>query len=141
MILKKVTSVLLKKITIVLTNLQHLPTSASFHQDTILHIQVAHQWQVRSMHSLIRVWFLNPFQLTNSQCGAYNQQKYKYQCCFYVDCILQILFSSYRISLSFNQSSATNIRSISISSPRHFHFVLYCFIDFSCPCICPYQSS
>ena len=103
MILKKVTSVLLKKITIVLTNLQHLPTSASFHQDTILHIQVAHQWQVRSMHSLIRVWFLNPFQLTNSQCGAYNQQKYKYQCCFYVDCILQILFSSYRISLSFNQ--------------------------------------
>ena len=23
----------------------------------------------------------------------------------------------------------------------HFYFVLYCFIDFSCPCICPYQSS
>ena len=141
MILKKVTSVLLKKITIVLTNLLHLPTSASFHQDTILHIQVAHQWQVRSMHSLIRVWFLNPFQLPNSQCGAYNQQKYKYQCCFYVDCIMQILFSSYRISLSFNQSFVTKIRSISISSPCHFYFVLYCFIDFSCPCICPYQSS
>ena len=141
MILKKVTSVLLKKITIVLTNLLHLPTSASFHQDTILHIQVAHQWQVRSMHSLIRVWFLNPFRFTNSQCGAYNQQKYKHRCCFCVDCILQILFSSYRISLSFNQSFVTKIRSISISSPCHFYFVLYCFIDFSCPCICPYQSS
>ena len=22
-----------------------------------------------------------------------------------------------------------------------FNFVLYCFIGFSCPCICPYQSS
>ena len=130
-----------EKITIVLMNLLHLPISALFHQDIILHIQAVYQWQVRSMHSLIRVWFLNPFRLTNSQCGAYNQQKYKYQCCFCVDCILQILFSSYRISLSFNQSFVTKIRSISISSPCHFYFVLYCFIDFSCPCICPYQSS
>ena len=40
-----------------------------------------------------------------------------------------------------NQSFVTKIRSISISSPCHFYFVLYCFIDFSCPCICPYQSS
>ena len=130
-----------EKITIVLMNLLHLPISALFHQDIILHIQAVYQWQVRSMHSLIRVWFLNPFRLLNSQCGAYNQQKYKYQCCFCVDCILQILFSSYRISLSFNQSFVTKIRSISISSPCHFYFVLYCFIDFSCPCICPYQSS
>lgn len=122
-------------------NLLHLPISALFHQDIILHIQAVYQWQMRSMHSLIRVWFLNPFRLLNSQCGAYNQQKYKYQCCFCVDCILQILFSSYRISLSFNQSFVTKIRSISISSPCHFYFVLYCFIDFSCPCICPYQSS
>ena len=37
---------------------------------------------------------------------------------------LQILFSSYRISLSFNQSFVTKIRSISISSPCHFYFVL-----------------
>ena len=130
-----------EKITIVLMNLLHLPISALFHQDIILHIQAVYQWQVRSMHSLIRVWFLNPFRFPNSQCGAYNQQKYKYQCCFCVDCILQILFSSYRISLSFNQSFVTKIRSISISSPCHFYFVLYCFIDFSCPCICPYQSS
>lgn len=130
-----------EKITIVLMNLLHLPISALFHQDIILHIQAVYQWQMRSMHSLIRVWFLNPFRLLNSQCGAYNQQKYKYQCCFCVDCILQILFSSYRISLSFNQSFVTKIRSISISSPCHFYFVLYCFIDFSCPCICPYQSS
>ncbi len=50
------------------------------------------------------------------------------QYCFCVDCILQISFSSYPISLSFNQSSDTKIRSISISSPCHFYFVLYCFI-------------
>ena len=130
-----------EKITIVLMNLLHLPISALFHQDIILHIQAVYQWQVRSMHSLIRVWFLNHFRLPNSQCGAYNQQKYKYQCCFCVDCILQILFSSYRISLSFNQSFVTKIRCISISSPCHFYFVLYCFIDFSCPYICLYQSS
>ena len=130
-----------EKITIVLMNLLHLPISALFHQDIILHIQAVYQWQVRSMHSLIRVWFLNPFRLPNSQCGAYNQQKYKYQCCLCVDFIMQILFSSYRISLSYNQSFVTIIRSISISSPCHFYFVLYCFIDFSCPCICPYQSS
>ena len=130
-----------EKITIVLMNLLHLPISALFHQDIILHIQAVYQWQMRSMHSLIWVWFLNPFRLPNSQCGAYNQQKYKYLCCFCVDCIMQILFSSYRISLSFNQSFVTKIRSISISSPCHFYFVLYCFIDFSCPCICPYQSS
>ena len=75
------------------------------------------------------------------KCGAYSQQKYKHQYCCVVGCILQISFSSYRISLSFNQSFVINIRSISISSPSHFYFVLYCFIDFSCPCICPYESS
>ena len=105
-------------------NLPHLPTSAYSHPDIIVHIQAVHQWQVHLMHSLIRVWFLNPSQLTNSQCGAYSPHWYKHQCCFCVDYILQILFSSYRISLSFNQSSVTKIRSISISSPCHFHFVL-----------------
>ena len=40
----------------------------------------------------------------------------------------KLLFSSYLISLSFNQLFATKIRSISISSPCHFYFVLYCFI-------------
>ena len=58
-----------------------------------------------------------------------------------------------------NQSSFIKIRSISISSPCRFYFVLYCFIGFSwsplplrsaqsrgpldllCPCFCPYQSS
>ena len=50
-----------EKITIVLMNLLHLPISALFHQDIILHIQAVYQWQMRSMHSLIRVWFLNPF--------------------------------------------------------------------------------
>ena len=36
----------------VLMNLLHLPISALFHQDIILHIQAVYQWQVRSMHSL-----------------------------------------------------------------------------------------
>ena len=125
----------------------------------IVKIAEAHQLQVRSMHSLIRVWFLNSFLPPNNQCGAYILHWYIHQYCFCVDYILQILFSSYLISLSFNQSSVTKIRSISISSPCHFYFVLYCFIDFSwsplplrsaqsrgppdllCPCICPYQSS
>ena len=82
-----------------LMSLPHLPTSANFHQDIILHIQEDHQWRVRLMHSLILMWFLSPFQLPNSQCGAYNQQRYKHQCCFVRDCILQILFSSYLISI------------------------------------------
>ena len=112
-------------------NLLHLLTSANFHQDIILHIQEDHQWRVRLMHSLILVWFLSPFQLPNSQCGAYSQQRYKHQYCCAWDCILQILFSSYQISLSLNQSFVAKIRSISISSPCHFYFVLYCFIEFS----------
>ena len=112
----------------------HPPIFASFHQDIILHIQVVHQWQVRLMNRLIRVWFLNPSQLPNSQYGAYSQHWYIHQCCCVVDCILQILFSSYHISLSSNQSFVTKIRSILISSPCRFHFVLYCFIGFCFPC-------
>ena len=111
-----------------LMSLPHLPTSANFHQDIILHIQEDHQWRVRLMHSLILMWFLSPFQLLNSQCGAYSQHRYKHQYCCAWDCILQILFSSYQISLSLNQSFVAKIRSISISSPCHFYFVLYCFI-------------
>ena len=126
---------------ITLMNLLHLPTSVNCPQDIISHIQVVHRLQVKSMHSLIRVWFLNPFRLPSSQCEAYSQHLYKCQCCFVVDCILQILFSSYHISLSSNQSFATKIRSISISSPCRFHFMLYCFRGLSFPCFCPYQSS
>ena len=80
-------------------NLLHLPTFAYYHQDIIVHIQVAHQQQEHLMLSLNRVWFSNFFQLPNSQCGAYNRHWYKHQCCFCVDCILQILFSSYLISI------------------------------------------
>ena len=123
-----------------------------------MHI-VVHQWQVCLMHNLIWVWFSNSFLLPSSQCEVYSLHWYKHQCCFVRDYILQILFSSYLISLSFNQLFATKIRSISISSPCHFYFVLYCFICFSwsplplrsaqsrgppdllCPCIFPYQSS
>ena len=50
-----------EKITIVLMNLLHLPISALFHQDIILHIQAVYQWQVHLMHNLIRVLFLNSF--------------------------------------------------------------------------------
>ena len=101
---------------------------AKLYLDGNLHIQEVHQWRVRLMHSLILVWFLSSFQLPNSQCGAYSQQRCKHQYCCAWDCILQILFSSYQISLSLNQSFVEKIRSISISSPCHFYFVLYCFI-------------
>ena len=112
-----------------LMSLPHLSTSANFHQDIILHIQEVHQWRVRLMHSLILVWFLNSFQLPNSQCGAYSQQRCKHQYC----CAVWIVFCKYcshriRISLSLNQSFVAKIRSISISSQCHFYFVLYCFI-------------
>ena len=50
-----------EKITIVLMNLLHQPTSVNFHQDTVSHILVVHQWQVCLMHNLIRVLFLNSF--------------------------------------------------------------------------------
>ena len=93
-----------------LMSLPHLPTSANFHQDIILHIQEDHQWRVRLMHSLILMWFLSLFQLPNSQCGAYSQQRYKHQYCCALDCILQILFSSYQISLSLNQSLVAKIK-------------------------------
>ena len=59
-----------------------------------------------NVHNPIREWSLSSSQLPNSQCEAYNQQKYKQQCCSCVDCILQIFLSSYRISLSFNQEEA-----------------------------------
>ena len=52
-----------------------------------------------NVHNPIREWSLSSSQLPNSQCEAYN-----HQCCSCVDCILQIFLSSYRISLSFNQS-------------------------------------
>ena len=48
-------------------NLRHLPTFENFPQDIIAHIQVVHRLQVKSMHSLIRVWFLNPFRCPSSQ--------------------------------------------------------------------------
>ena len=115
-------------ITIMSRNLMHLPTSVNSHQDTVSHILVVHQWQVCLMHNLIRVWFSNSFLLPSSQCEAYSMHRYKHQCFFVRDYILQILFSSYLISLSFNQLFATKIRSISISSPCYFYFVLYCFI-------------
>ena len=67
----------------------------------------------------------------NNQCGAYSQQRCKHQYCCAWDYILQKLFSSYQISLSLNQSFVAKIRSISISSPCRFYFVLYCFIGFS----------
>ena len=57
-----------EKITIVLMNLLHLPTSVNSHQDTVSHILVVHQWQVCLMHNLIRVLFSNSFLLSSSQC-------------------------------------------------------------------------
>ena len=105
-----------------LMSLPHLPTSANFHQDIILHIQEDHQWRVRLMHSLILVWFLSSFQLPNNQCGAYSQQRCKHQYCCAWDCILQILFSSYQISLSLNQHLLQ--KSKAFQSVHHVTFIL-----------------
>ena len=103
---------------ITLMDLLHLPTSVNCPQDIISHIQVVHRLQVKSMHSLIRVWFLNPFRLASSQCEAYSQHLYKCQCCFVVDCILQILFSSYPISLSANVCPSPNLENVLSDSSR-----------------------
>ena len=123
-----------------LMSLPHLPTSANFHQDIILHIQEVHQWRVRLMHSLILVWFLSSFQLPNSQCGAYNQQKYNINAVSVW--IVFCKYRSHRIKSPYRSiNHLLKNRSISISSPCRFNFVLCCFIGFSCPCVCPYQSS
>ena len=94
------------------------------HQDTVSHILVVHQWQVCLMHNLIRVWFSNSFLLPSSQCEAYSLHWYKHQCCFVRDYILQILFSSYLISLSI----------INYKNQKHFNqftmSVLFCVILF-----------
>ena len=112
---------------ITLMNLLYLPTSVNCPQDIISHIQVVHRLQVKSMHSLIRVWFLNPFRLPSSQCEAYSRHWYKHQYCCTVDCILQILFSSYPISLLFNQPLIVKIK-------KHFNqftmSILFCVILF-----------
>ena len=65
---------------------------------------------------------LSPFQLPNSQCGAYSQHRYKHQYCCAWDCILQILFSSYQISLSLNQSFVA--KSEAFQSVHHVTFIL-----------------
>ena len=75
----------------------------------------------RLMHSLILVWFLSPFQLPNSQCGAYSQQRCKHQYCCAWDCILQILFSS------FPQCQVTN--SIKVKIKEQHNVILY-FLSF-----------
>ena len=104
-----------------LKNLLHLPTSTYYHRGIIVHILMVYQLQVRLMHSLNRVWFLNSFLLPNNQCGAYNQPRYKHQCYCVVDCILQILFSSYRISLSLNHQFQ---KSEAFQSVHHVTFIL-----------------
>ncbi len=96
---------------ITLMNLLHLPTSVNCPQDIISHIQVVHRLQVKSMHSLIRVWFFKSFSASQQSNAKHIANIcYKCQCCFVVDCILQILFSSYPISLSFNQSLVAKIK-------------------------------
>ena len=70
---------------------------------------------------------LNPFRLPSSQCEAYSQHLYKCQCCFVVDCILQILFSSYPISLSFNQSLVAKIKKYFNQSTMSLSFCVILF--------------
>ena len=118
-------------ITIRSRNLLHLPTSVNSHQDTVSHILVVHQWQVCLMHNLIRVWFSNSFLLLSSQCEAYSLHWYKHQCCFVRDYIQQILFSSYLISLSFNQLFATKILDHLRFSFLYLRYSLICYSRYS----------
>ena len=111
-----------------LMSLPHLPTSANFHQDIILHIQEVHQWRVRLMHSLILVWFLSSFQLPNSQCGAYSQQRCKNQKHFN-QFTMSLLFCVILFYIIFLVSAS--LRSVQSGHP----------LDVLHPCICPYQSS
>ena len=62
------------------------------------------------------------FSVSHSQCGAYSQHWYIHQCCFCVDCILQISFSSYQISLSFCQSFVIKLEAF--QSVHHVVFIL-----------------
>ena len=43
------------------------------HDEKVVEIEMKDVFDVGLMHSLILVWFLSPFQLPNSQCGAYSQ--------------------------------------------------------------------
>ena len=103
-------------------NLPRSPTSANFHQDIILHIQVVHQLQVKLMHSLIREWFLNSFLLPNNQCEAYSQNWYKHQYCFCVDCILQ--YRSHRILSPYHSINHQIQKSEAFQSVHHVTFIL-----------------
>ena len=58
-------------------------------------------------------------QMTDAAC---RQRLYKHQCCCTVGYILQILFSSYLISLSFDRSSVT--KSEAFQSVHHVTFIL-----------------
>ena len=115
-------------ITIMSRNLLHLPHICKFPSRYSLAYSsgssMASVFNAQSDPGVVLKFFLLP----SSQCEAYSLHWYKHQCCFVRDYILQIVFSSYLISLSFNQLFATKTRSISISSPCHFYFVLYCFI-------------
>ena len=97
----------------VLKNLLHLPTSANFRQDTALHILMVHQLQGHLMHNPIRGSFqiFFRFPAVNAKHIACTE-----------DCILQILFSSYKISLSLNQSFVA--KSEAFQSVYHVTFIL-----------------
>ena len=103
-------------------NLLHLPTSVNSHQDTVSHILVVHQWQVRLMHNLIRVWFSNSFLLPSSQCEAYSLHWYKHQCCF-----VRIIFCKYRSHHILSPYRSINYllqKSEAFQSVHHVSFIL-----------------
>ena len=113
-------------------SLPHLPTSANFHQDIIFAYSrgssMASAFNAQSDPGVV-FQVLFSFPTVNAEHIA--NRGVNINTVALGDCILQILFSSYQISLSLNQSFVAKIRSISISSPCHFYFVLYCFIGFS----------
>ena len=109
-----------------LKNLLHLPTSTYYHRGIIVHILMVYQLQVRLMHSLNRVWFSNFFGFP-----AVNTQHVASICININAVLIRIVFCKYcshRIESPYHSIISKKIRSISISSPCQFYFVLYCFI-------------
>ena len=77
----------------------------------------------RQLFGRITDFYRISFQLPSNQCGAYSQQRCKHQYCCAVDCILQILFSSYLIS-PYHSINYQLQKSEAFQSVHHVTFIL-----------------
>ncbi len=90
-----------------------------------LEIANAPAWLInyRQLFGRITDFYRISFQLPSNQCGAYSQQRCKHQSCCAVDCILQILFSSYLIS-PYHSINYQLQKSEAFQSVHHVTFIL-----------------